>query len=63
MIWLDVEGLEFSVLKGAKETIKNNKPLIMTERGNEDIYKFLKECNEYYEVVDTSHADVLYKVV
>lgn len=55
-IKLDVEGAEFNVLKGAKNTIQNNSPYIVFEFGlgasdyyntkPEDIYNYLvEECN------------------
>ena len=55
LIKIDVEGAELGVLKGAKETIKKNRPAIVFEFGKgasefygtkpEDIYGFLvEEC-------------------
>ena len=51
---IDVEGGEFLVLKGARELIKKNKPVIIFEHGlgasdyygtkPEDVYNLLDEC-------------------
>ena len=40
---IDVEGLEYNVLKGAENTLKKYSPLIMTEGGNrnESVYNYL----------------------
>lgn len=48
-IKIDVEGVEYSVLKGSQETIKNHKPYVIFEHGRDDggerhdsrIYDFL----------------------
>lgn len=51
LIKLDVEGLELSAIRGAQETIKNNYPILLLER-NEDqseIVELLKDTyDEYY---------------
>jgi len=47
LIKIDVEGFEFDVLKGAKELILQNKPVLLIECANEEIIyetiRFLKE--------------------
>jgi FkbM family methyltransferase len=44
MIQLDVEGYEFEVLKGAMQTIKNNRPVLMIETDNpEKVSKILSK--------------------
>lgn len=68
MIYLDVEGAELSALKGAEETIRMSKPLIVvedkglssrfgTEKG--DIGKWLA-FNFGYRQVGASKRDVIY---
>ena len=45
-IKLDVEGHEFQVLKGAEETIKKHKPVLLVEIGNfsedHEVHKYIK---------------------
>ncbi|MCB0476904.1 MAG: FkbM family methyltransferase [Crocinitomicaceae bacterium] len=54
LIKIDVEGAEFGVLKGGKELISKNKPLVLFEFGlgasdfygtqPEDIFNYFKDC-------------------
>lgn len=46
---IDVEGFEFEVLQGAKEFIRNNKPLIIIEIWNRKTENLLKNLNYYRE--------------
>lgn len=68
LIQLDIEGYEIFALRGAIETIKKYKPLIIIEdNGLSMRYNVLKgECDKMlrdlnYEVVDRVHRDVIYK--
>ncbi|AFY54590.1 methyltransferase, FkbM family [Rivularia sp. PCC 7116] len=59
-IKIDVEGVEYSVLKGGREIIKNHRPYIIFEHGKDDngvrhdskIYDFLVDdcCLKIYEL-------------
>lgn len=58
-IWLDVEGYEQNVLRGAEQTIKKFKPIIFAEGGR-------SRCKEYveslgYDQVDQSVSDTVFK--
>lgn len=56
LIKIDVEGWEFEVLKGAKETIKKHQPVLMIEfthgggRENKSMHSY--NVDEYYAFVD-----------
>lgn len=60
-IQFDLEGYELYALMGAVNTIRQFKPVISCERGNDLILDFLKQFG--YSVVDHSIADTIYKVV
>ncbi len=58
---IDVEGHEFSVLRGLQQTIAAHKPVIFIEVQNEDIENFTEwlETNRYEQKwVDTHYAKV-----
>ena len=38
LVWIDVQGAELNVFKGAKETLKNTK---IIDFGSAEIYKFI----------------------
>jgi hypothetical protein len=42
---LDIEGLEYEALQGAKDTIKKNKPVIIVENANESLEKYLNNLD------------------
>lgn len=48
-IKIDVEGHEMQVLRGAKNIIKKNKPIILVQDNNEKVIKYLKSW-EYEQV-------------
>lgn len=56
LIKIDVEGWEFEVLKGAKETIKKHRPVLMVEfthgggRENKSMHSY--NVDEYYAFID-----------
>jgi FkbM family methyltransferase len=41
LIMLDIEGLEYEALQGAKNTIKKNKPVIIVENANTILTEYL----------------------
>ena len=59
LIWLDVEGFEGKILKGAKNTIKKFKPTIMAEAGKTRAKDIMDELG--YEQVDQSVSDTVFK--
>ena len=60
LIKIDVEGAEFFVLKGAKNTINNNKPIILFECGKAggDAYGFTP--NDVYNLFSNDYAYSIY---
>lgn len=58
-IQLDVEGYEFEILKGAEETISKHHPVIIVERNQDKINKYLEKFG--YSRVNQSVADFIYK--
>jgi len=60
-IQFDLEGYELYALMGAVNTIRQFKPVISCELGNDLILDFLKQFG--YSVVDHTIADTIYKVV
>lgn len=60
LIYLDIEGSELEVLRGAVETIEKHKPLIACEHGRSDILLLLQAFQ--YEQIGTAHSDTFYKV-
>jgi FkbM family methyltransferase len=60
LIKIDVEGAEFLVLKGAKNTINNNKPLILFECGKAggDAYHFT--ANEVFDLLSNDYRYTIY---
>lgn len=61
-IKIDVQGFELSVLKGAYNTLKNNKPVLCVEEDdpkNSIIIPFLKDLN--YELVDVVTKEHIFK--
>ena len=54
LIKIDVEGWELEVLKGAKETIKQNRPTLMVEFTGGSSSKSMKsyDVNEYYALIE-----------
>lgn len=58
LLWLDTEGYELNILKGARNTITKFKPIIMAEAGGKCV-EFLKELG--YEQVDQSVSDTVFK--
>jgi FkbM family methyltransferase len=60
LIQLDVEGYEFNILKGAKESIKAFRPIITAENGRTpDISRLLEE-ELNYKFADQSSADAVW---
>lgn len=59
LIQLDVEGYEFSILRGSVNTINKHKPIITCENASPEIEDFLK--NLQYDKVDQSVADSIFK--
>jgi len=70
LLKIDVEGWEFEVLKGAIETIKNHKPVLLVEFTGGESRKSLHryDVNEYnklidklnYQAVATVESDTIY---
>ena len=61
-IKIDVQGFEMSVLKGAYNTLKNNRPVLCIEEDNPKnslIIPFLKDLN--YELVDVIIKEHIFK--
>lgn len=70
LIWLDVEGYEWFALRGAEETIRLHRPLIVTEeKGLGELYgapdaaigEYLSDFG--YQCVSAHGNDRLYKVI
>lgn len=61
LIQLDIEGYEIFALRGARETIRQFRPVIACENGNAQIAELLAEYG--YQVVDRSKMDTIYKKV
>lgn len=59
LIQLDVEGYELNVLKGAKETIKKFRPVVVCERDHSAVTDLLSDLG--YIKVGKSVADIVYK--
>lgn len=63
LIVLDIEGMEPLALKGAKETIRRHRPVIMVEdKGLSEHYGFPKGWSENmqgYRVAEKAHRDVI----
>jgi len=57
-LWLDVEGYEDKVLKGAAKSIEQHHPVIFCEHGHKDIDKFLAQYG--YENIGASEMDTIY---
>jgi FkbM family methyltransferase len=45
LIMLDIEGLEYEALQGARDTIKKNEPVIIVENANESLEKYLNNLD------------------
>ena len=60
LIWLDLEGYELQALAGALNTIEKFNPVIMAERANQDVVKYLSRWG--YKQIDTSNLDCIFKV-
>ena len=61
-IKIDVQGYEYEVLKGAKKTLINSKPILCIEEDNFTHSKsinFLKSLN--YEIVDKINKEYIFK--
>lgn len=61
LIKIDVEGWEFEVLKGAKETIKRCRPTLMIEFTGGDSHKSMRSYNveDYYALIqELGYRDV-----
>lgn len=59
LLQLDIEGYEFNAIRGAINTIKNYRPVIVAERGNEpNIRELLVSIN--YEAKDQSVSDTIW---
>ena len=55
MIKIDTEGSEFEILQGAKDTLRNNKPIIVIEkttnqRKKDNFLKTLKYKRKYFDL-------------
>jgi FkbM family methyltransferase len=57
-IWLDVEGYEENVLRGAKNTINKFRPIIFAEGGRTRCREFVESLN--YEMADQSVSDTIF---
>ena len=57
-IWLDVEGYEESVLRGATNTIKKFRPIIFAEGGRTRCREFVESLN--YEMKDQTVSDTIF---
>lgn len=51
MIMIDVEGAEFAVLKGAQTTLRNLKPIVVCEIGNDYHRDIETYCAEFFELL------------
>ena len=61
LIKIDVDGFDYQVLKGAEQTLKNHKPMIMFELmeetlnmagyNSQDVFNFLEQMNYKVEVI------------
>lgn len=63
MISLDVEGFEANIILGALETIKKFTPLVVCERGGEQVLNLLNSVNPGYKMLDKIYEDYYYGVV
>lgn len=59
LIYLDVEGSEYLVLKGSEKSIEKHRPLIILETVNPEIKEFLQKYN--YEIVGHNISDTVFK--
>lgn len=60
LIQLDTEGYEMHILKGAADTIRSFKPVIVVEDTNAEIEKFLEPYG--YAKKSTSYRDTIFSV-
>jgi FkbM family methyltransferase len=58
LIWLDVEGYEGNILKGARNTINKFKPTIVAEAGKTRAKDIMEELG--YKQVDQSVSDTIF---
>jgi len=60
LIQLDAEGYEGNILVGARYTINRYKPVIISERFDEDNHKEFMLNLFNYRYIETSHMDAIY---
>lgn len=59
-IKIDCEGFEVQVLKGAKNIIKKNKPIILVEYNSPKVVKFLKSLNYREKITNKKSRNKLF---
>lgn len=58
LLWFDLEGYELNALRGARQLIINNKPMIGIERASSGVREFLSELG--YEFFANSEMDMFF---
>lgn len=58
LIKIDVEGFEWEVLKGARETIARHHPMLQIEVHGDQLFRYGTSANELWSLVDAAECDV-----
>jgi hypothetical protein len=58
IIKIDVEGFEWEVLKGARPTLREHRPVLQIEVHGDQLFRYGSTANELWSLVDAGDCDV-----